>query len=960
MTDQFPQKGSIEDELAQLAKQIPALPTDYADLRRLLALLPSPLSSDNPAPDAGNPALNSVSAAQPSQSSSPLLGPAPGTTPSAAIATTGVITHGWQAYSQQQGVGATDVLTTAHDLAADGGMLAFPVEITAPMMLERVSVWNTDTASERSWNWGLYEQVLSVTSSKTLNRIAAGMAPDTFTPGAASKRAVPYFNAQINQLTNNYKYPLSVCFSLDSAYAYVLVHNAIHVIRASDNAISATLTIPAGNLNDMAMSPSGAYLYITQRQNIGNVFVVSTSTLTVVATVDGFTQPDEIVFTPNGQYVYVSQYTTIASGGCIKVIQTSNNTVVATTVAIEYPHGLKMAPDGNALWFLDSTTYGARRIQTSDHTIVAGTPTWITNFPQALVVTPDSAYVYATCRYGVTKVIRTSDNTVYATITGGANYVYEAKITPNGAYIYVPDGDALVHVIRTSDNTMYATIGVSVTNPSYLAITPDGNFVYVTGQDSSTCAIIRTSDNLVIDVVAVADTPQQVYIAPNGTRAVVAGQYGTIRLTLINPVFAVMVSPGVYWLVIQNNHLTNTFGLGSAATGTLSHNRAQSKTIKVPNKVLANIQTSMNAYQNDLVSLPDSSKVYIASSYSDNVKVVTTSSDTVTATIAMTNPWAICMSPDGAYVYVVENSLNQVRRIDTSSDTITGSTATVGTSPYDIVITPDGAYLYVCNYTGETVSVIRTSDMTVVATVSPLDGRPQYIFMSPDGAHVVVQTYNSTTFVRAAKIIRTSDNTIVATIAGNGNINDMAFSTDSSYVYIGCSTLIPVRLSDYATMTPIQFTYNSLEGVRVSPDNMYIYCSCRAASTVEVVRVSDRQWITSISVPGNSYYGAFAPDGLTYYIPGNNSDVVTAIRVSDHSVIDTIRVQPYSYPYIPHILANGSKLYVSTQDASPAQLHVISVGDPTKVDFVAATWAKHTSVYAAVMEGRVFGQTSAF
>jgi hypothetical protein len=76
---------AIEDELDAIAKKIPALPADYSELRRLLALLPDPIASETPSSGVGNPAAFSVAAATLNQSSSTLVGPGPGTTPVSAI-----------------------------------------------------------------------------------------------------------------------------------------------------------------------------------------------------------------------------------------------------------------------------------------------------------------------------------------------------------------------------------------------------------------------------------------------------------------------------------------------------------------------------------------------------------------------------------------------------------------------------------------------------------------------------------------------------------------------------------------------------------------------------------------------------------------------------------------------------------------------------------------------------------
>ncbi|HVP57598.1 MAG TPA: hypothetical protein VMU02_05835, partial [bacterium] len=39
------------------------------------------------------------------------------------------------------------------------------------------------------------------------------------------------------------------------------------------------------------------------------------------------------------------------------------------------------------------------------------------------------------------------------------------------------------------------------------------------------------------------------------------------------------LAPGTYWLVLRNTHASNTFGLGTAAAGTLASNTAQEKTL---------------------------------------------------------------------------------------------------------------------------------------------------------------------------------------------------------------------------------------------------------------------------------------------------------------------------------------------------------------------------------------------
>ncbi|MCU0250213.1 MAG: hypothetical protein MUE61_08400 [Vicinamibacterales bacterium] len=83
-------------------------------------------------------------------------------------------------------------------------------------------------------------------------------------------------------------------------------------------------------------------------------------------------------------------------------------------------------------------------------------------------------------------------------------------------------------------------------------------------------AQLAGNDSNTLNRVAVGSAAES-YTATVGSKRTIAAASAPITL-----------SPGLYWLVVQNNHSTNTFGLGSVATGTLSHNRAQTKTLTVP------------------------------------------------------------------------------------------------------------------------------------------------------------------------------------------------------------------------------------------------------------------------------------------------------------------------------------------------------------------------------------------
>ena len=96
---------------------------------------------------------------------------------------------------------------------------------------------------------------------------------------------------------------------------------------------------------------------------------------------------------------------------------------------------------------------------------------------------------------------------------------------------------------------------------------------------------------------------------------------------------------------------------------------------------------------------PNGEYAYVTDLCSGAVSVISTTANTVTATVAVGNyPVGVAVTPDGAYAYVT-NDLdggNSVSVINTATNTVT-ATITVGNDPVGVAVTPDGAYAYVTN-----------------------------------------------------------------------------------------------------------------------------------------------------------------------------------------------------------------------------------------------------------------------
>src|SRR3984893_491469 len=109
--------------------------------------------------------------------------------------------------------------------------------------------------------------------------------------------------------------------------------------------------------------------------------------------------------------------------------------------------------------------------------------------------------------------------------------------------------------------------------------------------------------------------------------------------------------------------------------------------------------------------------IYITNQGSNNVSVIDTATNTVTATIPVgSQPQGVAVAPHRSKAYVANANSNNVSVIDTATNTVT-ATIPVGTFPDGLAVTPHGRKVYVTNNGSNNVSEIDTATNTVSATI---------------------------------------------------------------------------------------------------------------------------------------------------------------------------------------------------------------------------------------------------
>jgi YVTN family beta-propeller protein len=135
---------------------------------------------------------------------------------------------------------------------------------------------------------------------------------------------------------------------------------------------------------------------------------------------------------------------------------------------------------------------------------------------------------------------------------------------------------------------------------------------------------------------------------------------------------------------------------------------------------------------------------YITNAVSDNVSVIETATNKVTATIPLVAPhstaYGVAVTP--AMVYVGDSSSGSLSVIDAATNTLT-TTIPVNSQVFGVAVSPDRSRVYAAFFNGPTetagVAVIDTASNAVIGSI-PVALGAFGVAVSPDGSRVYVAT----------------------------------------------------------------------------------------------------------------------------------------------------------------------------------------------------------------------------
>jgi YVTN family beta-propeller protein len=410
---------------------------------------------------------------------------------------------------------------------------------------------------------------------------------------------------------------------------------------------------------------------------------------------------------------------------------------------------------------------------------------------------------------GYTVLRSTSSGGSYASVGSTGIATSFTDVNPSGAetpQVYIGNNGELaktVHAVDTSTNAGTSiTTGIIGIEPNGLAVTPEGTKIVVAEGASHQVQIITVASHAIAatvaipEIVGVKSRPDAVAISPNGLTAYVVDG----------------ANKRVYPITISS---------GALGTG-----------------IVVNIQGDPGA----IVVTPNGEKVYVANFFSHNVSVISTASNTVTATITIGagetgKPIALAATPNSAHVYVADQGNSQIADITTASNTVS-KTITVGSmvdanvaaggDPNIMAVTPDGSKLYVASYAGHGVADIATSTDTVTSTIALFESataNPNGLALTPNSCQLYAHDHAH----NVVDVITVSSDAVPAhpAVGVTGDPTGMSVTPDSTHVYVanqgGPSVSVIATATNTVSSTLVEATVGKAPYAVLATSSPYYY-----------------------------------------------------------------------------------------------------------------------------------------
>ena len=287
------------------------------------------------------------------------------------------------------------------------------------------------------------------------------------------------------------------------------------------NTVVATIAV-GYDAQNMVITPNGQTLYVSNIVS-KNISVIDTASNTVKTSIALGAGVNPLAITPDGQTLF-AEFGGFGIPTTIAVISTATNTVTNTfpaPVAVGW-FNLAVSPDGKQLWVADWFNDAIVIIDIATLTTVS-TIDW-NGAPAYLQFAPDGTSAYVLEENGG------ASNPFIKLDVASQQIVWDVTIRQAVAFAIAPDGATLyicrdkkpndsVSVLDAKNGSQKAQITIA---PRTVAlgdsvVTPNGKYLYVPLYFPKKVKMVSTADNKVVGgAIAVGEGASRTVVAPNG------------------------------------------------------------------------------------------------------------------------------------------------------------------------------------------------------------------------------------------------------------------------------------------------------------------------------------------------------------------------------------------------------------------------------------------------------------
>ena len=314
------------------------------------------------------------------------------------------------------------------------------------------------------------------------------------------------------------------------------------------------------DLQPKSIVASGTGLFVAQnmmyRHNVmvldtaGNVVarIPDTVDLAAYGVPNGVTaqgSPVEAVFTPDAEYVYVSNYKMYGPGFDPVADDNCNRgnwddsyvyKINTTTFAIEkviatgsVPKFMSISPDGSRLLVSNWCGFDVSIIDLATDTEI--TRVDVGRHPRGIAVTKDSRYAYVAIM-GEAKILTIDlrSNQVVGQVGDAGQTPRHLLLSPDDRYLYVSNNHE--NLVRKIDLQQGVAVGKARTGVETrsMAMAEDGESLYVVNYEDGTVSKVRTADMAILQTESSGVHPVGITYDPATRQVWVANYAGTLRV----------------------------------------------------------------------------------------------------------------------------------------------------------------------------------------------------------------------------------------------------------------------------------------------------------------------------------------------------------------------------------------------------------------------------------------------